>query len=80
MREWRSLFQSAGLTEVEYREWPTRLEFSSWVARMRTPEDRVAVIRGLQDVAPREVREALAIEADGSFSLRTGLFWLRRAM
>jgi ubiquinone/menaquinone biosynthesis C-methylase UbiE len=77
LREWRTLLQSAGLTEVEYRQWPTRLEFTSWVARMRTPEDRIAVIRGLQDVAPREVREALAIEADGSFTLGTGLFWLR---
>ena len=78
--EWRSLLHSIGLTELAYREWPTRLDFSSWVARMRTPADRVAVIRGLQEAAPREVRESLAIEADGSFTLRTGLFWLRKAM
>ena len=76
--EWRALLQSAGLAEVDFREWPTRLEFSSWVARMSTPTDRVAVIRGLQDTAPQEVREALGIEADGSFTLRTGLFWLRK--
>ncbi|EQD78094.1 Methyltransferase type 11, partial [mine drainage metagenome] len=50
--EWRSLLRSAGLTALEHREWPTRLEFSSWVARMRTPADRVAAIRGLQE-APR---------------------------
>ncbi len=77
--EWRSLLHSVGLEEVEHREWPTRLEFSSWVARMRTPADRVAAIRTLQEAAPREVREALAIEPDGSFILRTGLFWLRGA-
>lgn len=77
--EWRSLLESAGLAEEEYREWPTRLEFSSWIARMRTAADRVAAIRGLQQAAPREVREALAIEADGSFTIRTGLFWLRKA-
>lgn len=76
--DWHALLQSAGLAELEYREWPTRLEFSSWVARMRTPADRVAVIRGLQDAAPREVREALSLEDDGSFTLRTGLFWLRK--
>lgn len=77
--EWRSLLRSAGLTELEHRQWPTRLEFSSWVARMRTPADRGAAIRGLQEAAPREVKEALAIEADGSFTIRSGLFWLRKA-
>lgn len=78
VREWRSLLHSAGLVELEHHQWPTRLEFSSWVARMDTPADRVTAIRGLQEAAPREVKETLAIEADGSFTLRTGLFWLRK--
>ncbi len=76
--EWRSLMQSAGLSELEHAEWPTRLDFASWVERMRTPAERVAVIRSLQDGAPREVRQALRIEADGSFTIQTGLFWLRK--
>lgn len=76
--EWRSLLQSAGLVELDYAEWPTRLEFSSWAERMRTPADRVAVIRSLQESAPQEVRQALQIEPDGSFTIRTGLFWLRK--
>jgi SAM-dependent methyltransferase len=77
--QWRSLLTEAGLVELHSAEWPTRLEFTSWVARMRTPADRVAVIRSLQDGAPREVREALAIGPDGSFTIRTGLFWLRKS-
>jgi len=76
--EWRSLLQAAGLAELEHAEWPTRLEFASWVERMHTPADRVAVIRSLQEGAPREVREALEIGPDGSFTIRTGLFWLQR--
>lgn len=76
--EWRSLLGSAELVELDRAEWPTRLEFSSWVERMRTPADRVAVIRSLQEGAPAEVREALAIATDGSFTIRTGLFWLRK--
>jgi ubiquinone/menaquinone biosynthesis C-methylase UbiE len=76
--EWRSLLESARLVELERGQWPTRLEFSSWVERMRTPADRVAVIRSLQEGAPAEVREALGVEADGSFTIRTGLFWLHR--
>lgn len=76
--EWLSLLQTVGLIELESADWPTRLEFASWAERMRTPADRVAVIRSLQDGAPCEVREALAIEPDGSFTIRTGLFWFRR--
>ena len=76
--EWRSLLHSAGLLELEFADWPTRLDFASWARRMGTPADRVAVIRSLQEGAPREVREALLIEPDGSFTIRTGLFWLRR--
>lgn len=76
--QWRTLLQSAGLVEQEHAEWPTRLEFAPWAERMRAPADRVAVIRSLQEGAPREVREALAIEPDGSFTIQTGLFWFHK--
>jgi ubiquinone/menaquinone biosynthesis C-methylase UbiE len=76
--QWRSLLQSAGLAELEQADWPTRLEFTAWTERMRTPADRVAVIRSLQEGAPQEVRQALRIEGDGSFTIQTGLFWLRK--
>jgi ubiquinone/menaquinone biosynthesis C-methylase UbiE len=76
--EWRSLLRAAGLIELEHANWPLRLEFASWIARMHTPADRAAVIRSLQEGAPREVGQALRIEADGSFAIETGLFWLRK--
>jgi ubiquinone/menaquinone biosynthesis C-methylase UbiE len=76
--EWRSLLRAAGLTELDHAHWPLRLEFASWIARMHTPADRAAVIRSLQEGAPREVAQALQIEADGSFVIQTGLFWLRK--
>jgi len=76
--EWRSLLRTAGLIELDRDEWPTRLDFLSWVERMHTPAARVAVIRSLQEGAPQEVREALTIEPDGAFTIHTGLFWLRK--
>jgi hypothetical protein len=78
-REWRSLLAAAGFADIEYTEWPLRLEFASWVARMRTSPDRTSMIRALQNEAPREVQEGLAIEPDGSFVVKTGLFWSRPA-
>ena len=67
------------LEVLDEAHWPTRLEFASWVQRMRTPPQRVDVIRSLLDEAPQEVRSALGVEPDGSFTIRTGLFWARKA-
>lgn len=75
--QWRKLLGASGLVEIEHRSWPLRLEFKSWTERMRTTADRVAMIRALQRDAPREVQEALACEADGSFTVQVGLFWAR---
>lgn len=77
--EWRALFAAAGIALIEHAAWPTRMQFTSWVERMRTPPDKVRMIRALQLQAPQEVRDALAIEEDGSFTLQTGLFWGRVA-
>jgi ubiquinone/menaquinone biosynthesis C-methylase UbiE len=77
--QWHALLGEAGFTAIEHRTWPTRLEFEPWVQRMRAPEALVTAIRMLQAAAPIEVQRALHIEADGSFTARTGLFWGRAA-
>jgi ubiquinone/menaquinone biosynthesis C-methylase UbiE len=75
--QWRMLLQQGGFGVQEEAAWPTRLEFSSWVARMRTPPETIAAIRRMQKDAPQEVWEGLAMETDGTFVPRTGLFWAR---
>jgi ubiquinone/menaquinone biosynthesis C-methylase UbiE len=75
--EWRALLGAAGFDRIEQRTWPTRLDFTPWVQRMRTPAALVSAIRMLQSGTPAEVQRALEIEADGSFTARTGLFWAR---
>lgn len=75
--QWQSLLRRGGFSDPTERTWGTRLDFESWITRMRTTPPLVSAIRALQAAAPREVREALAIEADGSFTVRTGLFWAR---
>ena len=78
--EWQALLCAAGFDPLEQRVWNTRLEFGPWVSRMRTPAGLVAAIRTLQACAAAEVRRSLNIEADGSFTARTGLFWGRPAI
>jgi ubiquinone/menaquinone biosynthesis C-methylase UbiE len=75
--EWQTMIGNAGFELQEQASWPTRLQFGPWVERMHTPPERVAVIRHLLDSVSREVREGLAVEPDGSFTPRTGLFLAR---
>lgn len=72
--EWRRLLADAGFEVVEEKTWPLRLVFDAWIARMRTPDLKRQAILALQADAPAEVRAALDIAADGSFSVRTGAF------
>ncbi|WP_442593019.1 class I SAM-dependent methyltransferase [Parapusillimonas sp. JC17] len=75
--EWARLITDAGFSEIHHQNWVTRLEFEPWVTRMRTSPERIAMIRTVQREAPSELRQALAIEDDGSFSMRTGLWWAK---
>jgi SAM-dependent methyltransferase len=75
--EWSSLLAAAGFEVLELVTFVTRLHFGPWVERMRTPPELVTAIHALQERAPAEVRAALQIEADGSFTARTGLFIAR---
>ena len=54
-----------------------RLEFSSWVARMKTPDNIVEAIRYLQSRVSQEVHAHFAIEDDGSFTTDTIMFEAR---
>jgi len=69
--EWITALAAAGfhVDGIAPRRLPLR--FADWVARTRTPEAHIAAIRALQNIAPTEVQEHFAIEADGSFVLDT---------
>lgn len=71
--EWRTALAAAGFAVGEVATYRLRLEFASWVERMKTPEAHVAAIRSLQRRAGPEVREYFAIEEDGSFTVDTML-------
>lgn len=71
--EWRILLEMAGFDPGAVTTSRPRMEFTSWIARMRTPETHVAAIRALQAAAPAEVTAHFGIEADGSFLLDSAL-------
>ena len=71
--EWAQMFEAAGLGAEVSPLWRIEIEFSSWVARMRTPEVAQAAIRHLWEKAPAEVRDRYRVQADGSFALEAAL-------
>lgn len=67
--EWVALFAEARLEAKVRERWRLPIEFTSWIARMRTPGERAAAIRSLWQSAPDEVREYYGVQDDGSFQL-----------
>jgi SAM-dependent methyltransferase len=72
--EWLDALATAGLTPGTVTRRRLRLEFSSWIARINSPETHVAAIRSLQRVVAEDVRAYYEIEPDGSFSVDTATF------
>jgi SAM-dependent methyltransferase len=71
--QWVAMLEDAGFAAEALGQWPLRLPFASWTARMRTPEPTAVQIQALFEAAPASVREALAIEADGTFTCPVAL-------
>lgn len=69
--EWLRAAREAGFTPGAATRRRLRLEFSSWVARMATPELSVRAIRSLQERMAAEVARHFEIEEDGSFTVDT---------
>jgi len=72
--EWQRQLEQAGFRIDASDKWKLPLNFDAWVTRMRTPLDRVAVIRGLLRGAPQEVRSYLTLQEDDSFAIDVAMF------
>lgn len=78
--EWLALANDAGLVINHLSTDRLPLEFSSWVARMRTPEALVEAIRLYQQSASAEVKAYFELQQDGSFTSDTILFEAHKAV
>lgn len=78
LEEWRRVLDSLGFALDEVATYKLRLEFTPWIARMRTPDAHVAAIRSLQQRAPAEVSDYFEIGDDGSFTVDTALMVARK--
>lgn len=76
--EWQRLLGEAGLQVQHHQMQRLRLDFTSWVTRMRTPAVYVDAIRALWLGAPAEVRDYFEVAEDGSFSTDVIVVWADR--
>jgi ubiquinone/menaquinone biosynthesis C-methylase UbiE len=76
--EWARQLGEAGLRVTRGKTQRLRLDYQSWVDRMRTPEVFRAAIRQLQQQSSEEVRTYFEIASDGSFSTDVLLIWAER--
>jgi ubiquinone/menaquinone biosynthesis C-methylase UbiE len=67
--EWAAALARAGFRVRRTEKRRVRMDYRSWVDRMRTSEQHRAAIRSLQDLATAQTAAYFAIEADGSFSI-----------
>ncbi|MBJ8371588.1 class I SAM-dependent methyltransferase [Citrobacter cronae] len=69
--EWLSLINDANLIADTLLTDRLPLEFSSWVARMRTPAALTEAIRLYQESASADVKAYFALQEEGSFTSDT---------
>jgi len=67
--EWTQAVERAGFVIQAIARHQIRIEFDSWIARMRTPPVQAQAVRALQAAASQDVRRHFGIEPDGSFQL-----------
>lgn len=72
--EWATLLAQAGFVLQTVGTHRLRMDFESWVARTKTPPERVVAIRSLQQAAPDDVVRHFGIETDGSFMIDVSSF------
>ncbi|MGA7811021.1 class I SAM-dependent methyltransferase [Bradyrhizobium sp.] len=72
--EWEACLAAAGLVCETTRRFRVRLDFTSWVGRMATPDAQVAAIRALQKAVSSDVTSYFETTPDGSFSIDVALF------
>lgn len=74
VREWQETLESNGLRMLKQSMLRLRLDFSSWIQRMCTPENRVCAILDLQKLATKDVKHYFEIEPDNSFTVDVSIF------
>jgi len=73
IEQWLALLDQSGFQSDVPHTWGVYIDFASWIQRMKTPAPNAAMIRTLLTQAPQEVKSALQVQADASFTMQAAL-------
>jgi ubiquinone/menaquinone biosynthesis C-methylase UbiE len=71
LSEWEAALARAGFRVRNTQRRRLRMDYPTWVERMRTPEAHRVAIRSLQQTVSTETARYFTLEPDGSFTLDT---------
>jgi ubiquinone/menaquinone biosynthesis C-methylase UbiE len=75
--KWKRVAKDGGFEPSQVTKARLRLEFSSWIERIETPNSHILAIRSLQAYMSEDVMKYFEIEPDGSFVVDTMLLEAR---
>lgn len=68
LSEWAAMLADGGFALSGHHQWKLPLEFTSWVKRIGTSQERIDALYATFAALPAEAREYFAITADHSFA------------
>jgi ubiquinone/menaquinone biosynthesis C-methylase UbiE len=71
--QWMAMIEEAGFEAELVHTWEVYIDFASWVARMATSAPAIGMIQTLLAKAPDEVKTALKVQPDSSFTMQAAL-------
>ncbi len=71
--QWLDMLDQSGFQSDVPHTWEVYIDFTSWIRRINTPAQHEAMIRTLLAEAPSEVRSALKVQPDSSFTMQAAL-------
>lgn len=76
--EWREMQRAAGFAESSVDSWKTSIDFPTWIARIGTPDARVAALHTVFSALPREAQDYFKVSERFSFEFDTA--WMEAGL
>ena len=77
IKDWVHFIEDAGFELTTLEKQTLKLDFDSWVQRMKTPEDQIKTLRYLQENAADVVKSILIFKKMEVLKVRSGTLYLK---
>jgi ubiquinone/menaquinone biosynthesis C-methylase UbiE len=78
--QWLAMLNAANFSAEVVFTWELPLDFDAWVKRIATPSAHITVLQALFSGAPQEVRAAMHLQTDYTFTIPGALFQAKKSL